>query len=1059
MALRRLLQANINHCARAQDLLLQSMAQWSIDVAVVAEPYFVPPRDDWVCDTNRSVALIMRSAADTLPFEAVTRGRGYVAAIWGNVMVVGVYFAPSLSLADMEDIILELGTVVSRSRPRPVIVLGDFNAKSTAWGSPATDARGELVEEWAVEQGLLLLNRGSVQTCVRQGGGSIVDLSFASPALARTVQDWHVLEEVETLSDHRYIRFSVSAQTSVGPVQAAPVGVGDGPRWALKRLDGEALLEASIVKAWLDSPGRPTNIDDEAEWFRESMSHICDAGMPRVRPLPSRRQVYWWSQSIAQLRIACVHVRRRYARCRRRRRRRRPFTAAAEQEEAELYNRYREAKSALKLAIVRAKAQAHEELLETLDREPWGRPYLMVRGKLRQWAPPLSRSLQPQLLEEVVCALFPSRPEHTPPAMVPPHNVPDAEDDIDDDVPEVTRVELRVAVARIRNTAPGPDGIPGRAWVLAMKALGPRLAGLLSACLERGQFPSRWKTGKLVLLKKEGRPADSPSAYRPIVLLDEVCKIFERIIASRLIQHMTRVGPDLADNQFGFRQGRSTVDAIMRARVLAEEAVARGEVVLAVSLDIANAFNTLPWSTIREALRYHGVPRYLQRIVGAYLSERSVVYPGREGWGRRETSCGVPQGSVLGPLLWNVGYDWALRGALLHGVGVICYADDTLVTARGKSYRQAAIRATAGVAHVVGRIRRLGLEVALHKSEALCFHGPRMMPPPGSSIIVGGVSIAVESTMKYLGLVLDSRWNFGPHFTRLAPRLLGAASALSRLLPNLGGPDSSCRRLYMGVIRSMALYAAPVWADALTARNVAALRRPQRAMAVRIIRGYRTISFEAASLLAGSPPWDLDAKLLASLYWWRAEAVERGERLVPRQVEARRAELRQVLVAEWQTRLAQPTAGHAVVAAVRPVLEEWLNRSQGALSFRLTQVLTGHGCFGKYLCRIGREPTSQCHHCGDCRDDTALHTLAECPAWAEQRCDLVAAVGAAGNLSLPAVVSTMVGSESGWSAVATFCEAVMLVKEAAEREREAASSLPSRSRRTGRRRVADLRPP
>ncbi|XP_046974740.1 uncharacterized protein LOC124541011, partial [Vanessa cardui] len=303
-------------------------------------------------------------------------------------------------------------------------------------------------------------------------------------------------------------------------------------------------------------------------------------------------------------------------------------------------------------------------------------------------------------------------------------------------------------------------------------------------------------------------------------------------------------------------------------------------------------------------------------------------------------------------------YWWAQSIAQLRNACTQCYADDTLVTARGKTYRQAAIRATAGVAHAVGRIRRLGLEVALHKSEALCFHGPRTKPPPGSSIMVGGVSIAVESTMKYLGLVLDSRWNFEPHFTRLAPRLLGAASALSRLLPNLGGPNSSCRRLYMGVVRSMALYAAPVWADALTARNVAALRRPQRAMAVRMIRGYRTISFE-----------------------------------------------------------------------------EWLTRSHGALSFRLTQVLTGHGCFGRYLCRIGREPTSQCHHCGDGRDDTALHTLAECPAWAEQRRDLVAAVGvAAGNLSLPAVVSAMVRSEAGWSAVATFCEEVMLAKEAAERE-------------------------
>ncbi|XP_063899081.1 uncharacterized protein LOC135119160 [Helicoverpa armigera] len=185
----------------------------------------------------------------------------------------------------------------------------------------------------------------------------------------------------------------------------------------------------------------------------------------------------------------------------------------------------------------------------------------------------------------------------------------------------------------------------------------------------------------------------------------------------------------------------------------------------------------------------------------------------------------------------------------------------------------------------------------------------------------------------------------------------------------------------------------------------------------------------------------------------------RGERLAPRQVEARRAELRQEVIAEWEQRLAQPTAGHATIAAVRPILKEWLERRHGALSFRLTQVLTGHGCFGKFLCRIGREPTPECHHCGICSEDSSLHTLVECPAWATQRRDLAAAVDAAGSLSLPAVVSYMVGSEEGWNAVASFCEDVMVAKEKAERERETSTTLPARSRRSGRRRVADLRPP
>ncbi|XP_037300876.1 uncharacterized protein LOC119191100, partial [Manduca sexta] len=70
---------------------------------------------------------------------------------------------------------------------------------------------------------------------------------------------------------------------------------------------------------------------------------------------------------------------------------------------------------------------------------------------------------------------------------------------------------MRAAVLRLRskNTAPGLDGIPGRAWVLALEHLGPRLRSLFSACLEQGVFPVRWKTGKLVLLKKEGRPAEA----------------------------------------------------------------------------------------------------------------------------------------------------------------------------------------------------------------------------------------------------------------------------------------------------------------------------------------------------------------------------------------------------------------------------------------------------------------------------------------------------------------------------------------------------------------------
>jgi len=98
----------------------------------------------------------------------------------------------------------------------------------------------------------------------------------------------------------------------------------------------------------------------------------------------------------------------------------------------------------------------------------------------------------------------------------------------------------------------------------------------------------------------------------------------------------------------------------------------------------------------------------------------------------------------------------------------------------------------------------------------------------------------------------------------------------------------------------------------------------------------------------------------------------------------------------------------------------------------LTQVLTGHGCFGEYLCRIKRERTAQCHHCQEGRN-TAQHTLADCPVWDELRRVLVNVVGP--DLLLPTLIPKMIGSDKAWAAVASFCEQVMSQKEAAERIR------------------------
>ncbi|XP_053616806.1 uncharacterized protein LOC128678919 [Plodia interpunctella] len=192
---------------------------------------------------------------------------------------------------------------------------------------------------------------------------------------------------------------------------------------------------------------------------------------------------------------------------------------------------------------------------------------------------------------------------------------------------------------------------------------------------------------------------------------------------------------------------------------------------------------------------------------------------------------------------------------------------------------------------------------------------------------------------------------------------------------------------------------------------------------------------------------------LAFLFKWREEALARGHRPAPREIAGRRNELCQRSIQELSHRLGRPSAGRRTVEAIRPVLAQRLAKQHGSLSYRLTQMLSGHGCFGGYLCRIAeREPSAVCHHCDGCADEDAQHTLEDCPAWDEDSAQLRAVVG--DDLSLPAVVRQMADSETSWTAVQAFAESVMLRKEAAEREREDTTDLPIRRRRTGRRRRA-----
>jgi len=167
-------------------------------------------------------------------------------------------------------------------------------------------------------------------------------------------------------------------------------------------------------------------------------------------------------------------------------------------------------------------------------------------------------------------------------------------------------------------------------------------------------------------------------------MLDSVGKLFEKLLTGRLREHLMNAGQ--AGNQFGFRPGKFTLDAMSKVRSAYQNANGRGHAynlfVGMLTLDVKNAFNSAPWNKIIDALARKNTPQFLLNIIGRYLSERKIVVHAPDGSARHvDVSCGVSQGSVLGPDLWNALYDELLEIQLPPDVEIIAFADDVALLA------------------------------------------------------------------------------------------------------------------------------------------------------------------------------------------------------------------------------------------------------------------------------------------------------------------------------------------------------------------------------------------
>lgn len=316
-----IVQCNINHSWGAHNLLQHHMQEYDCLFALVSEPVCVST-DAWCASIDRRSAV--HWIATKLKHQCVlfSSRQRHVIVRYGDMYIISCYISPNCTIAEYVSFLADMEADMRRCTSQKVLLCGDFNAKSCYWGSGITDRKGELVERWAAACGLILLNEGTLPTCIRHHGESIIDLSWATPSAYQMVTQWTVDQEVLTLSDHRYIYIQIGhGLTNKKKLQTRDILRRKYPRWTMKNMDVEFFSQTLEWHCSTWHNDENSSPDCDAKHLKQIMTTTSDATMKRVQPPCRKRQAHWWNTTLDSLRKECIVARRRWSKYKRKKHR------------------------------------------------------------------------------------------------------------------------------------------------------------------------------------------------------------------------------------------------------------------------------------------------------------------------------------------------------------------------------------------------------------------------------------------------------------------------------------------------------------------------------------------------------------------------------------------------------------------------------------------------------------------------------------------------------------------------------------------------------------------
>ena len=358
------------------------------------------------------------------------------------------------------------------------------------------------------------------------------------------------------------------------------------------------------------------------------------------------------------------------------------------------------------------------------------------------------------------------------------------------------------------NKTSGPNSIPYRILLLLKNEISKQLADLFNLSFMTGVFPSVLETAKVVPFFKKDSKLDY-SNYRPISLLSNVKKTLEKLMYKRLYTFLNS-NNIIYNLQFGFRQQYSTSHALVNITENIRKALDGGNIGCGIFVDLQKAFDTVDHQILLTKLNHYGIRGVSNDWFKSYLSNRNQ-YVSINGFdsGLAAINCGVPQGSVLGPLLFLLfinDLNHTIKFCKVHH-----FADDTNLLYMSNSIKKLNKLVNADLKHLVHWLNANKISLNVKKTEMMIFKSKQKKFEGDLKIKLCGKRLYPSESAKYLGVKTDTNLNWEHHVNDLSIKLNRANALLFKMRKYVS--LKILRSIYFAIFDSYLSYCCLDWAQ------------------------------------------------------------------------------------------------------------------------------------------------------------------------------------------------------------------------------------------------------